>query len=57
MKIPVKQNYDFSTRCLVSKSGFEYYEYNILGAYISENMPIFVEKCNMDEVEILTKES
>ena len=27
MKIPVKQNYDFSTRCLVSKSGFEYYEY------------------------------
>jgi hypothetical protein len=28
MVIPIKKNYQFTTKCLVSKSGFEYYEYN-----------------------------
>lgn len=27
MVIPVKKNYDFTTKCLYSKSGFEYYAY------------------------------
>ena len=28
MVIPVKKNYDITTKCMYSKSGFEYYEYN-----------------------------
>ncbi len=34
----------------------EYYEFNILGAFVGENMPIFVEKCTMKDINDLIEE-
>lgn len=32
------------------EEALEYYNFNILGAYVGENMPIFVETCNMQDI-------
>jgi hypothetical protein len=38
---------------MTNEEAFEYYEYNILGACLGDNMPIFVEQLSMKEVEEL----
>jgi hypothetical protein len=38
---------------MTNEEAFEYYEYNILGACLGDNMPIFVEQLSMKEVEDL----
>jgi len=35
------------------EDALEYYEFNILGAFVGENMPIFVEKCTMKDINDL----
>ena len=42
---------DGSEGKMTEDEAFEYYEFNILGAYVGENMPIFVESCTMDEIQ------
>ena len=42
---------DDSEGKMTEDEAFEYYEFNILGAYVGENMPIFVESCTMDEIQ------
>jgi len=29
---------------------YEFFEFNILGAYVSENMPIFLEECKIQDL-------
>lgn len=41
---------DDSEGKMTEDEAFEYYEFNILGAYVGENMPIFVESCAMDDI-------
>jgi hypothetical protein len=36
---------------MTEDEAFEYYEFNILGAYVGENMPIFVESCTMNDIQ------
>lgn len=38
---------------MTNEEAFEYYEYNILGACLGDNMPVFVEHLSMKEVEEL----
>jgi hypothetical protein len=38
---------------MTEEEAFEYYEYNILGACLGDNMPIFVEKCTIEQVQDL----
>jgi hypothetical protein len=42
---------DDSEGKMTEDEAFEYYEFNILGAYVGENMPIFVESCTMDDIQ------
>lgn len=42
---------DNSEGKITEDEAFEYYEFNILGAYVGENMPIFVESCTMDDIQ------
>ena len=42
---------DDSEGRMTEDEAFEYYEFNILGAYVGENMPIFVESCTMDDIQ------
>lgn len=42
---------DDSEGKMTEDEAFEYYEFNILGAYVGENMPIFVESCAMDDIQ------
>jgi hypothetical protein len=42
---------DNSEGKMTEDEAFEYYEFNILGAYVGENMPIFVESCTMDDIQ------
>ena len=42
---------DDSEGRMTEDDAFEYYEFNILGAYVGENMPIFVESCTMDDIQ------
>ena len=42
---------DDSENKMTEEEALEYYEFNILGAYIGENMPIFVESCTMDQIK------
>jgi hypothetical protein len=34
---------------MTKEEAFEYYEYNIVGAYIEENMPIFVDNISYND--------
>ena len=42
---------DNSEGKITEEEALEYYDYNILGAYVGENMPIFVESCTMDDIQ------
>ena len=41
---------------MTEEEAFEYYEFNILGAYVGENMPIFVESCSMEQIQEMIEE-
>jgi hypothetical protein len=41
---------------MTEEEAFEYYEFNILGAFVGENMPIFVEKCTMQDINDLIED-
>jgi hypothetical protein len=41
---------------MTEEEAFEYYEFNILGAYVGENMPIFVEHCTMEQIQEMIEE-
>jgi hypothetical protein len=38
---------------MTEEEAYEYYEYNILGACLGDNMPIFMRQCSMNEIEEL----
>jgi hypothetical protein len=38
---------------MTEEEAWEYFEYNILGAYISDNMPIFLSTCSLEELQQL----
>jgi hypothetical protein len=41
---------------MTEEEAFEYYEFNIIGAYVGENMPIFVSNFTMDEIQEMIEE-
>jgi hypothetical protein len=47
---------DDSEGKMTEDEAFEYYEFNILGAYVGENMPIFVESCTMNDIQEMIEE-
>ena len=41
---------------MTEEEALEYYEFNILGAFVGENMPIFMEKCSMKDINDLIED-
>jgi hypothetical protein len=41
---------------MTEEEAFEYYEFNILGACVGDNMPIFMKQCSMNEINDLIEE-
>jgi len=37
---------------MTEDEAYEFFEFNILGAYVDENMPVFLEETSFEEMEI-----